>query len=239
MSTEYDRIQAVTSGRSRYFCKICDTNHNSGTPTTRNLLVTSSTLINFWKDRQWYTPVHFDCEAIVGGTVGDGIRAFEVLYESNPTPMNVVIAIGINDILKNRSVHDTVQDLYTFTQKIRNHSKRYKHVELGLEGNSVVILPLIRPPKCVKLNREYDPPTPDKSTEINQVNSEIGKINVMGGGRIPVYLNTLGIRNDRNGKPSHRSNEWREDEYSHKLHLISSIKCYAARKISKYFEQCA
>ena len=36
--------------------------------------------------------------------------------------------------------------------------KKYKHVKLGLDKNSSVILPLIRPPKCVKLNRNFSPP---------------------------------------------------------------------------------
>ena len=141
VSTEYDRIKAVTSGRSSYHCKICKVYHNSGTPTTRNVLFASSTLINFWKDTEWVTPVHFDCEAIVGGTVGTGIRAYEILYGSNPTPMNVVIALGIHDILKGCTVHDIVQDLYSFQQIIQNHTKEYKHVELGLEKNSTVVLP--------------------------------------------------------------------------------------------------
>ena len=53
-----------------------------------------------------------DCEVIVGGTVTvdtsalsveDGMKAFQNIYETNPTPVNVVLCIGINDVLQGKS----------------------------------------------------------------------------------------------------------------------------------------
>ena len=201
------------------------------------MIFTSYTLINFWKDPKWRSSLHVDVEAIVGGTVKDGIKAFKIMFDTNPIPLNIVICLGINDIMKAHTVVDIVQDLHTFQSLVYEHSKRYKHVELGLEKNTCGICPLIKPPKCVTLSRKFQAPTPDRGADIVAVNSEIKNMNEKFRETVPVFLNVLGIRTNKKDKPNHRNTDWRKDELGKKLHLISSIKCRTAIKILKYFEK--
>ena len=173
----------------------------------------------------------------MGGTVKKGIKAFNIMYKSNPIPLNAVICLGINDVMKGHSVEDIVQDLAHFQNLIYDHSKRYKHIELGLEQNTVGICPLIKPPKCVSLNRKFQTPSTDRGSDIDRINHEIKNINQRFGETVPVYLNVLGVRTDKKGKPNHRLGDWREDELGQKLHLKSAIKCTAALKILSYLKK--
>ena len=237
-SSEDDRMRAIADRRPTFYCQICKISHVTDTPIRRNVIFSSSTLINFWKDPAWVPVNHIDCEAIVGGTVEEGMQAFKLIYESNPTPINAVLCLGINNILKGMSVSSIVQDLVRFQTAIYNHSVHYKHIALGLEKNTVGICTIIRPPKCVTFHRKFDPPASDKLTEINFVNSKIKKINEKAGESVPALLNVMGIRTDKRGNMNHRLIGWREDEVGRKLHLSSNLKCTAAKKIVRYFERC-
>ena len=166
------------------------------------------------------------------------MKAFQILYENNPTPVNVVLCIGINDVLQGKSPDYIIQKLHEFQTLILNHSSKYKHAHLGLEINTVGICPIIRPPKCTALNRNFEAPSLDKKAEIDYINSEIKNMNGKLGCSPPAHLNVLGIRTDRRGKMSHRLNDWREDNVGKKLHLSSDLKCAAAIKIAAWFEKC-
>ena len=238
ISTEHDRLVALHDRKqASFYCQTCRKSHETLSPMRRNVIFTSSTMINFWKNSKWNPPFHIDCEAIVGGTIKDSIRSFKIAYENNPTPINAVICVGINDILKGHSVEDICQDLHVFQSIIYDHSRHYKHTELGLGKNTVGICPLIKPPKCTTLNRVYQPPTLDKSKAIDRVNLQIKNINERFSETVPVYMNVLGIRTDKWGKTSHRLKAWREDQTGRKLHLSPDLKCSAANKMVDYFQK--
>ena len=161
------------------------------------------------------------------------------MYANNPTPLNVVLALGINNVLKGDSMEKIVEDLHVFQSTVINHSISYKHAILGIDKNTFSICPLIMPPTCVNFNRSYHATPADKTNVIKKVNLEIKNLNDRVGGRVPAYLNLLGTRTDNvTGTTSHRYNQWREDEVGRKLHLTSTLKAQAANKIMDYFSTC-
>ena len=227
-SSEYQRMQALADRRSYYFCEMCGTSHVTDTPVRRNVIFTSSTLINFWKDSNWFPSTHVDCEVVVGGKVEDGLNCFKIMYSNNPTPLNVVLALGINNVLKGDSMEKIVEDLHVFQSTVINHSISYKHAILGIEKNTFSICPLIMPPTCVNFNRSYHATPADKTNVIKNLNDRVGY-------RVPAYLNLLSTCTDNvTGTTSHRYNQWREDEVGGKLHLTSTLKSQAANKIMDY-----
>ena len=67
ISTEHDRMMALHDrGQAFYYCQVCRARHGTGAPIRRNVIFTSSTMINFWKKDKWNPPFHLDVEAIVG-----------------------------------------------------------------------------------------------------------------------------------------------------------------------------
>ena len=103
-SSEYDRRMAVKAGKNTFYCISCGRNHETAKPTRRRLLLTSSTLYRFDKAPGWSNNSgHFDVEAIVGGTVNDRHEMFQLMYGPEPEPVDAVLVLGINNVLKNHS----------------------------------------------------------------------------------------------------------------------------------------
>ena len=135
VSTEYDRRAAVSAGKRSFYCISCGREHGTDKPTRRHLLITSSTLYRFDRAPGWSNPSgHFDVEAIVGATVNDGHEVFQHMYGWQQEPVDAVIVLGINNVLKNHSTGRVVSDINNLKNAIYKHSVLHHHKELGLKG---------------------------------------------------------------------------------------------------------
>ena len=217
VSSEYDRRMAVKAGKSTFYCIACGRHHGTAKPARRRLLLTSSTLYRFDTAPGWSnTAGHFDVEAIVGGTVNDGHEVFQRMYGTEPEAVDVVIVLGINNVMRNHSTMRITTDI----------------------NNSAAACPLILPPRLVSFVKPHIIPAwfKNKKDQILAINDTIIQHGRVTSEKVPVYMNTLGVRTDKGGKTSHRRNQWREDEWQRKLHLAPELKAYAALKIAKYLD---
>ena len=236
-SSEFDRREAVAAGRTSFYCISCGRRHDTTKPARRQVLLTSSTLYRFDKAPGWTNTGHFDVEAIVGGTINDGHEVFQLLYGTQPEPVDVVIVLGINNILKNHSTDRVTTDINNLKNTVYKHSVLFNHRALGLRPNTAAACPLILPPRLASFVRPHVVPADfvDKKDQILTINNIIIRQGRATGEKVPCYMNTLGIRTDKHGKSSHRRGQWREDEWRRKLHLCPELKAYAARRIARYF----
>ena len=239
MSSEFDRREAETAGKTTFYCISCGRHHDTIKPARRRVLLTSSTLYRFDQSPGWTnTSGHFDVEAIVGGTVNDGDDVFQLLYGSQPEPVDVVIVLGINNILKRHSTSRITSDINILKNAVYKHSVLYNHRALNIRPNTAAACPLILPPRLASFVKPHVIPADfeDRKDQIRTINDIVIQQGRATGEKVPVYMNTLGIRTDKQGKTSHRRGQWREDEWRRKLHLCPELKALAARKIARYFD---
>ena len=245
ISTQTQRIFAEEANQDRFFCIICKQQEVVKSPSRRKVVISSSTLANFYLDPSYKCENHFDVEILVGGKFRDGCRAWRRVYEHLSEPGDIILAMGINNISENQPLQDIMEELKEFHSDIKEHSNRHNH----LVPNTLTICTVIQPPKfvCFSEERPYPHLTGgrNKKNQIEKLNESIRALNVehgVWGPRLHIY----GMRtHPKTGKHEHHDTFkdyskvqptwWKEPELHRRLHFTLEKRAYLAKKLEKHF----
>ena len=123
---------------------------------------------------------------------------------------------------------EIIKELAVLQTAVYNDSRRWKHMSKNLPKNTISLLPIILPPKCVSFLPANLHPQGflNKLSTIEAVNTALIGLNRVCGEPTVIFLNTYGIRN-RNHVKRHRFSDWAEPVRSKKLHLTPKLKAIA------------
>ena len=244
VSSQAVRDFAKTHQASKlYNCIMCKTEESVVHPTTRKIILTSSTLYNVWTLQELQLQQHVEIESVVGGRVRDLTRALLMLYLNHPERLEVVVIGGINNIGERQPVPEIVEEIWELKESVRAHSELHGHQEPSVVSFSTVFYA----PKFSSLDLppgypEWVPP-PDFQNQrhnIECLNAAIAAIN-KGSGVNYLNLHLEGIRIDpRSGKKIHRLRPekqiWREEEVRKRLHFTPSYKVKIATRAARLLQ---
>ena len=222
---------------------MCKADESTVRPSTRKIILTSSTLYNVWAIQDLQLPIHVEIEAIVGGRVRDMTRALIMLYLNHPERLEIILIAGLNNIGEGQAPHEIIDEICELKQVVEAHSGVHGHSEPSI----VSVSTLLYPPKFCSLDvpascPQWQPPANflNKRHDIECVNAAIAAMNR--GGKVN-YLNLHyeGIRIDRkSGKVMHRHSPaipiWKEKAIRSKLHLTPKFKAKIAKNAAKIFK---
>ena len=113
ISSEASRAFAMKyQGGYRFYCIMCKGDESVVRPSTRKVLLTTSTLYNVWSYEQLKLPLHIDIESIVGGRIRDLTRALIMQYLTHPKRLEIIVVAGLNNIGDNQPVPDIIDDIF-------------------------------------------------------------------------------------------------------------------------------
>ena len=128
-------------------------------PSTRKVILTSSTLYNVWSYNELRLDLHVDIESIVGGRVRDLTRALFMMYLKHPERLEIILIAGLNNIGQGQSVPDIIDKIIELKEAVKAHSKKHRHKVPSVVSISTV---LFAPKHCsldVPANKpEWTPP---------------------------------------------------------------------------------
>jgi hypothetical protein len=244
ISSEASRAFAMKyQGGYRFYCIMCKGDESVVRPSTRKVLLTTSTLYNVWSYEQLKLPLHIDIESIVGGRIRDLTRALIMQYLNHPERLEIIVVAGLNNIGDNQPVPDIIDEIMELKEAVQAHSKHFKHKEASIVTISTV---LFAPKFCsldVPANQtDWIPPAGfrNRRHETECLNAAITAIN-RGAGVNTVNIHLEGIRVEKaTGKVLHKHNPgkqvWREAEVRRRLHLTPEYKVKVMGRIAKLYK---
>jgi len=218
---------------SKYFCPLCRIHHNNlGDSSGRKRVVLgSSTLHNVWKAEEFKPHAHIDFEIIIGGRIHDVNAAFLYQFSSNKTPMDIILACGINNIPNDTSNPDTAEDII-YQYKAFLDWINLPSADMA-EGSRVVIATIPYAPK--QCDRSL-PGSVKMVEKVRKVNEWIVSYNRESTG-VQLRLDLHGVvGNPSAGKDIvHRYLDWQEPQIDKKLHLNKEVKRVIAKELVQVF----
>ena len=225
-----------------YFCMMCKANESTIRPSTRKVIITSSTLYNVWaKDLK--LAIHVDIESIVGGRIRDLTRAIIMLYLKHPERLEILVVGGLNNIGDDQPAAQIIEEFRELSQTVQAHSEIHGHTKPSIVSISTI---LYAPKFCsldVPSNSQdcWKPPAGfnNRRVLVETVNAAIKAMNLEAKVNY-LKLHMEGIRIDKKkGKIMHKHNPkvpiWREDEVRKRLHLTIDYKVKVVRNAAKLF----
>lgn len=222
---------------------MCKTDESVVRPSTRKLILTTSTLFNVWAQASFKPDIHMDIESIVGGRFRDLTRALMMLYLVHPERLEVIVIAGLNNIGDSQPVPDILDEIYELRQTVQAHTKMYHHNPPSVISISTVLYA----PKFSSLDvpaafPEWLPPPGfnNRRRDIECLNTAIAALN-KGSGWNYLKLHYEGARIDpKSGKVMHKHNPtkpiWREVPIRRRLHLTPEYKVKVARMAARLFK---
>lgn len=224
----------------------------------RHLVCVTSSCLNNWMTaqvnaRQGFkgTDIHVDWEGISGGTVRDLAHAISAVYGESKYPLDVIVALGSNDITQGRHVNDIMRDLNRFKAMVLSIAPRH---ESGLSTFAVCTPP--HPPAYTKYG--IDDHFPGKkgrelyNRQFLELTESIVEFNLNSDKVAPGVKNApmfhrYGVHHKKNTArdlyeltsiPSHhRYDEWREEEKEDMRHLAEHKRVQMGTAIVSYFKR--
>ena len=243
MSSQAIRDFARKHQRGYLFgCLMCKQSESTVRPSTRKIILTSSTLYNVWNSDELQLPIHVEMEAIVGGRVRDMTRALIKLYFRYKERLEIILIAGLNNIGESQTAEEIIEELIELKDAVKAHSTVHGHVQPSV----VSISTLMYAPKFCALDvpdsiADWKPP-PNFNNKRQVVEATNAAIAAMNKADNVNYLNLHfeGIRKDRKtGKTMHRHHTstpiWRETEVRKKLHLTTKFKVKIVQRAAKIF----
>ena len=243
VSSKHVRDFAENYQKSFLFnCIMCKSRESTIRPSTRKLILTSSTLYNVWTYEELKLPIHLEIEAIVGGRFRDLTRALIMSYLRYPERLEIITVAGINNIGESQSSEDILEEIRELKEAVKAHSVLHGHSTPSIVSVSTI---LYAPKFCAldvpdSVPAWKPPPGFDNKREvIERVNKAIADMNKA---EKVNYLNLHyeGIRKcKKTGKTLHRHNTqnpiWRETEIRRKLHLTPQFKIKVMNRAATLF----
>ena len=226
-----------------YNCFMCRAEESVAHPTTRKVILTSSTLYNVWTYQELNLQEHMEIECVVGGRIRDLTRALLMLYLKHPERIEAVLIAGINNIGERQPVPDIIEELWEMKDTLRAHSELNGHRVPSVVSFSTVIYA----PKYCSLDLpsgypEWVPPPNflNQRQDIESLNAAIAAIN-KGSGVNYLNLHLEGIRIDpRAGKKMHKLRPerqiWREGDVRKRLHFTPSYKVKITNRAARLLQ---
>ena len=244
MSTQNIRDFALKyqQGGYLYNCIMCKSQESTVRPSTRKIILTSSTLYNVWKSEELMLPIHIEMEAIVGARIRDMTRAIIMLYLRYPERLEIILVAGLNNVGESETAEDIIEELKELKEAVKLHSETHAHPQPSLVSISTIMYA----PKFCSLDvpdsiHDWKPPPNfvNKREVVEAANKAIlamnkeDKVNFMN-------LHYEGIRIDKKtGKTMHRHHTstaiWRESDVRRKLHLTTTFKVKIVHRAAKIF----
>ena len=219
---------------------MCKAHESIVRPSTRKVILTTSTLYNVWERPNLKLPLHIDIESIVGGRIRDLTRALIMLYLIHPERLEVIVVAGLNNIGDSQSSKEIMDELTELRLTIQAHTVMNDHPKPSVLSVSTILYA----PKFCSLDvpencPEWVPPVGfnNRRALIEEVNEGIRVMNVKAGVNY-LKMHMEGVRFDKGGKKLHKHYPakpiWREQEVRKKLHLTPEYKekiCVRAAKL--------
>ena len=230
-----------------YVCPTCQKSHKAKPETGLNICVSGSQMHEFHYPRDNNVTVapdniHIDWLTIPGATVDELCDAWRLDYHKESQPMRIMLASGLNDLLRGGDKTSFIEAVKGFKINIDAQNKYHSN---GLK-NEFCVAPVMNPPKlCWFPDNGQEPPNyENRLVEIAEMNDWINNFNRANGMSGPPCFQTWGTRSsmkvleDGSAWPfkTHRWNEWRETEKSEKLHLNDKMRGKMGQAIVKYFQ---
>ena len=110
-----------------FSCIMCKQMESVVRPSTRKLILTTSTLYNLWSQNSFRPDIHMEVESIVGARIRDLTRALMLLYLGNPERLELILVAGLNNVGDGQSVPDIMEEIEELKQAVVAHSTLYNH----------------------------------------------------------------------------------------------------------------
>ena len=246
---------SLNSTTNEYFCPSCMKVHQDYLATDRiKVLLTSSILHQYWappesdKMTKQYSGdlLHIDHIGIPGATIDTLTQAFRVDYDREKRGMDVAIVAYYNDYIRGRTTED-IMSCYRGLYKVLQYQAKEHHPD---KPNTLAIATLPYAPQLCWLPDDGPYPHPSYQNylaELTKLNDEIIEYNAKIGAVNPPKLHTYGERTcsvkfkNRYGQEmtrqtrKHRFGQWREEDFSRKLHLDNKRRMDMASTVGNYF----
>ena len=236
-----------------YLCPSCKSSHGSYPEDRIKLVVSDSTLHQFFAPTgftQYAYPgdiMHTDYITIPGGCIDELYNAFRYECELLPRsrPLDCVLVMGYNDLVRGHSRHFMLDCFKLFTQAVLEHGKE-QHPGVP---NTIAIATLMYPPQLAwYFDNGPEPPHYNNQMEkINWLNAKIRELNLSNSSPYYPRFHTYGLRKatrytyDRYGyehqhsMKSHRWEHWREPIKTSMLHLKDHRRFKMGTAVNNYF----
>ena len=230
-------MEYSTSRNPDYFCPTCMTRHPTYMDYGLNVCLSDSQLHNVHhpRDQSVVCPpdsVHIDWVTISGGTVADLAHAFTVDYKKSPRPMRILVAAGLNDILRGADRDTVVERFIHLKETIDAQNVFHPHAK-----NELVIATILNPPKLVWLPGNGSPPNNFKNhlKDLKELNSWIKFYNRENGRVCTPAFHRFGVRTVK-GVQAHQLNQWRQSEpVMDMVHLNDRFRVRMGQAVVRHF----
>jgi len=212
-----------------YFCRLCRKNHSKES-SRLNVVLSSSTLHNLWKNPSFKPDQHIDFDTIIGGRIHDIHASFLYQYSELTSPMDIILVCGVNNVPTEDTSQQMIQQFESLIKTIKNQSIQNNH---KIPNRIVLCTVLYSPKTCDK----SIPPHLNMTQKVREVNNWIHEFNESETGEhLKLHLN--GVYGDPDTENLvHRYDEWREPEIKRKLHLTNEVKDRVATQVIQLFRK--
>ena len=192
------------SSRNRmYMCPTCELRHHVKPDTGLNICLGDSQLHQFHQPREAGVTcppdsTHVDWVTIPGATISTLEYAYQVDYGKSKIPMRVLLAAGVNDLLKGGTFNTITNSILNLKNTIDEQNRFHPSAQ-----NELVVATILNPPKFTWF-KDTGPPPPghiNRLEEVSQINQWIVKLN-MGYGNPTLRFHRFGAK-FVNGKSVH------------------------------------
>lgn len=213
------------------WCLICRQKHPVKQEERMKVVLGSSTLAHLWKTRTFSSNLkcHIDFDCIIGGQIHDVHGSFLDQYYDMSTPLDIVLACGVNNILTQDSVQTIVRSYQSFIKDIQRHGAKYSVT------NRVVICPILYAPKYCD---DRLAPAQNYLEKVFGVNQWIHRFNQSESG-ITMNLDQQGVISVPDGPSGgvrHDYSKWREPNWQRMLHMGREAQESAAKQLLEVFD---
>ena len=241
-------MQGVEFGTKNrdYLCPSCMSHHKARLPYGLNICLSASQLhgIHRPRDPNVTCPpdsLHVDWLTIPGATISKLEYAWSLDYSKQVRPMRILLAAGLNDLMKGGGL-DTIKDsITTLKNTIDVQNAFHPHAK-----NELVVATVLNPPKLTWFPDNGWPPAghTNRLEEIMTLNNWIVKFNE-GNGKPTPRFHRFGVKTGRrfgqDGMPLpykiHQWSQWRQSEpVEDMVHLSDYWRVRMGAAVVRHFE---
>lgn len=237
-------VEWSTTNRS-YLCPTCQMSHKARPDSGLNVCLGDSQLHEFHVPREpgiTCPPdkIHIDWNTVPGATIPTLQHAWQVDYRKYTRPMRVLLAAGINDLLKGGTFTSITNSILHLKQAV-DHQNQYH----PSKQNELVVATILNPPKLCWFPDNGAPPPGHRNRlkEITDINQWIVEFNDSYGNLTPRF-HRFGVKSGRkfvNGTPTplhvHQLSKWRQtEEVPNMIHLNDQMRVRLGAAVINHFE---
>ena len=228
-----------------HLCPTCMNHHPVRPQNGLNVCLGSSQLYDFHHPREPGVEcppdkMHVDWLTIAGGTIADLEYAWSLDYQRSARPMRVLLASGLNDLLKGGTMETLTNSILQLKNTVDENNKYHPEVL-----NEFVVATLLNPPILAWFPDFGQAPTGhnNRLQELRDINNWIVEFNNSYGNVTPRF-HRFGLKTGkywRNGVmvpyTIHQISQWRQSEpLAEKLHLSDKWRIRLGGAVLNHFE---